>query len=109
MAIPWKGLEMGAIAIAHISDPHFGSEKASEVWRLVTTFLVNDLKPELVLVTGDLAHTPKAEWYDTAKDALDNLQRPYLSVRATTTASNWETESNRSLSPTLLSILRGSS
>ena len=78
MATPWKGLEKGAIVIAHISDPHFGSERASEVWRLAAEFLVNDLKPELILVTGDLVHTPAEEWYNTARDALDNLRRPYF-------------------------------
>ncbi len=78
MAVPWKPLEPGALAIAHVSDPHFGSDNADEVWRLADAFLVTQLKPALVLVTGDLVHTPEAEWYAVAKHALDNLRLPYF-------------------------------
>lgn len=77
MATSWKPLEDGAIAIAHISDPHFGSPRAGEVWRHVNKFL-RTLKPKLVLVTGDLVHTPEEKLYDEALNALEGLELDYF-------------------------------
>lgn len=73
--------DSGDLLIAHLSDPHFGSDRAADVWKLV----VNELRridPDLYLVTGDLVHTPSRSHYNTAKTNLDNLpsstQAPYF-------------------------------
>ena len=80
MAVPWKSLEPGALAIAHISDPHFGSPNAVEAWQRAADFLHAELHTQLalVLVTGDLVHTPTVANYTVAKTALDNLRRKYF-------------------------------
>jgi hypothetical protein len=62
----------GDVVIAHISDPHFGSDRAVDVWPLV----INELKridPDLYLITGDLVHTPKRSLYELAKSKLEGL------------------------------------
>lgn len=48
------------ILIAHVSDPHFGSPAAEDVWELVRLKL-DAIKPDLLLVTGDLVHTPNPD------------------------------------------------
>ena len=63
--------------IGHISDLHFGSAHADDVWRSVSKFLVDTVRPNLLLITGDLVDTPKARLYEHAKTALDNLRIPY--------------------------------
>ena len=69
---------MDAIRIAHISDLHFGSPHQEKVWEQLRNYLNDTLKPNLILITGDIAHTPKKELFGTAKDQLDLLrvQRP---------------------------------
>ena len=64
---------MGTIRIAHISDPHFGSHGQPSVWEDVCTYLNGKLKPHLVLVTGDIVHTPGRQLYRTAREQLDQL------------------------------------
>ncbi|MDH2345516.1 metallophosphoesterase [Bradyrhizobium sp. SSUT77] len=64
---------MGTIRIAHISDPHFGSVNQLEVWRSARDFLNETIKPHLVLVTGDIVHTPDQDLYTTAREELDHL------------------------------------
>jgi 3',5'-cyclic AMP phosphodiesterase CpdA len=65
---------MGEIRIAHISDPHFGSDDVQlRVWRSVIGFLNNTVKPHLVLVTGDVVHTPDQQLYKRARQELDRL------------------------------------
>jgi hypothetical protein len=64
---------MGTIRIAHISDPHFGSVNQQAVWRSARDFINGTIKPHLVLVTGDIVHTPGQQLYKTARDELDQL------------------------------------
>lgn len=80
MSVPWNKLAQDEVAIVHISDLHLGSHQSDEVWRPVSDFLrdAGKLRPDLILVTGDLVHTPKKAYYNRAKDYLDNLGVPYL-------------------------------
>jgi 3',5'-cyclic AMP phosphodiesterase CpdA len=80
MSAPWNNLAQDEVAIVHISDLHLGSPKSEDVWRSVSAFLqdAGKLKPDLILVTGDLVHTPNKNLYNKAKDHLDNLRIPYL-------------------------------
>jgi UDP-2,3-diacylglucosamine pyrophosphatase LpxH len=64
---------MDPIRIAHISDLHFGADGQDETWAVLTQHLRRDVKPDLVLVTGDIVDTPKHRLYDAAKGALDNF------------------------------------
>src|SRR5271167_3453177 len=68
-----------SILIAHISDPHFGSARQAEVWGTVAIHL-RTLSPQLLMVTGDIADSPKRNFFDEAHKALDDLQIPYLVV-----------------------------
>ena len=65
---------MGTIRIAHISDPHFGSSLQLPVWLDACKYLNETLKPHLVLVTGDIVHTPDKHLYKYAKTELDKLK-----------------------------------
>src|SRR3984893_8319869 len=69
---------MDTIRIAHISDLHFGAQGQREVWELLRNYLNDTVKPNLVLITGDIAHTPKKHLFNRAKSQLDLLrvQRP---------------------------------
>lgn len=62
--------------IAHISDLHFGSRKQSGPWESLGQFLRKEIKPELVLVTGDLADSPKRKLFQAAKKSLDAIGAP---------------------------------
>lgn len=60
------------VVIAHVSDPHFGSKKHGDVWELVEQKLLA-IEPDLLLVTGDLAHWPSKKLYKDAKAKLETL------------------------------------
>jgi 3',5'-cyclic AMP phosphodiesterase CpdA len=70
----WQPLEAGEFAVAHLSDPHFGSDNADPVWEHVHDFLIDTLRPKLLLVTGDLVDTPNEEFYHHARRELDILK-----------------------------------
>ena len=79
MACDWQLLQPGEVAVAHISDLHFGrSTRAEEVWPEVAEFITSTVRPELVIVTGDLVDSPNDKNYTDAKGALDSLGLPYL-------------------------------
>jgi 3',5'-cyclic AMP phosphodiesterase CpdA len=69
----WKDLEEGEIAIAHLSDLHFGSHEWTGSWELVTQCLLDEIRPSLLLVTGDLADTPATDLYEKARDELGRI------------------------------------
>ncbi|MBA2541703.1 MAG: metallophosphoesterase [Deltaproteobacteria bacterium] len=65
-------------AIAHISDPHFGTENPA-----VLDALLGDLKglrPSLVALSGDLTQRARTAQFRAARAFLDELQTPYLVV-----------------------------
>jgi 3',5'-cyclic AMP phosphodiesterase CpdA len=65
---------MEPVRIAHISDLHFGgADNQKDAWDVLADFLQNKIKPDLVLVTGDIVNTPKTKLYEEARQALDGL------------------------------------
>jgi 3',5'-cyclic AMP phosphodiesterase CpdA len=67
------------VRIAHISDPHFGAASHEEVWGPVAEHL-RSLSLHLLVVTGDIADSPKRHFFDDAHNAFEGLQVPYLVV-----------------------------
>lgn len=67
--------------VAHISDPHFGTEDPA-----VAAALAAELRgdtadlPSLVLISGDLTQRAKDEQFRAARAFLDALPSPYLVV-----------------------------
>ena len=68
----------GDIVIAHISDLHFGTQNQKHSWDVLTSFMREQLKPELILVTGDIVDSPDRKVYEEAKQGLDALGAPYF-------------------------------
>ena len=64
--------------ILHLSDPHFGTEQARPVRAL--KLLCTELKPELVVVSGDLTQRARHGQFIAAKNFLDSLNCPYLVI-----------------------------
>jgi 3',5'-cyclic AMP phosphodiesterase CpdA len=87
--------------ILHVSDLHVGRREESEPLAALHG-LVAELKPELVLATGDLAHRGKRAQLERARDVLEELGAPVLPVpgnhdipytfpaRFTRTFSDWQ-------------------
>ncbi|HUQ03276.1 MAG TPA: metallophosphoesterase [Kofleriaceae bacterium] len=67
--------------VAHISDPHFGSERPA-----IAAALLADLNghtaplPSLVVVSGDLTQRAKEQQFHAARAFLDALTPPYVVV-----------------------------
>ena len=74
---------MTACAI-HISDLHRGTRPPALDDALVT--LCHELRPELVIASGDLCNRGRRAELEQAKALLDRLPAPALAVRATTTS-----------------------
>ncbi|HVF30966.1 MAG TPA: metallophosphoesterase family protein [Pyrinomonadaceae bacterium] len=64
--------------IVHMSDIHFGDADAAVVERLVEK--VEELEPDLVVVSGDLTQRARRIQYRAARAFLDRLPRPQLVV-----------------------------
>ncbi|HYP05403.1 MAG TPA: metallophosphoesterase [Bryobacteraceae bacterium] len=64
--------------IAHISDLHFGRTDAAMVRRLKAQ--LTDLKPDLVVVSGDLTQRARISEFADARAFLDHLPQPQLIV-----------------------------
>jgi 3',5'-cyclic AMP phosphodiesterase CpdA len=64
--------------LLHLSDPHFGTEQARPVKALKQ--LCADLKPELVVVSGDLTQRARHSQFIDAKNFLESLGCPYLVI-----------------------------
>ena len=72
---------MDAVTIAHLSDLHFGMKDVGvgkvrqlEVWRSLSSFLNDKIKPQLILITGDIVDTPDQQLYNLAQDELRKLR-----------------------------------
>jgi len=65
---------MDELRIAHISDLHFGSPRQCNVWNSLRDFLNGTLKPNFILVTGDIAHTPNRNLFERAATELNQLR-----------------------------------
>lgn len=64
--------------IAHLSDIHFGSVDPSIIEPLIST--LNDLKPDLVAVSGDLTQRARSSEFIDARAFLDRLPTPQIVV-----------------------------
>jgi len=64
---------MDSLRVAHISDLHFGADGQDETWLALTKHLREEIRPDLILVTGDIVDTPKNHLYAEAKKSLDQL------------------------------------
>lgn len=65
-------------SIVHISDIHFGHSDASVVERLVEK--INELVPDLVVVSGDLTQRARTSQFLEARAFFDRLPNPQLIV-----------------------------
>jgi 3',5'-cyclic AMP phosphodiesterase CpdA len=64
--------------ILHISDLHFGRDRPELEEPLVET--VNELAPDLVAISGDFTQRARIGQFERARDFLDKLTPPTLSV-----------------------------
>jgi 3',5'-cyclic AMP phosphodiesterase CpdA len=64
--------------IAHLSDLHFGREVSAVVEGLLDS--LNELKPDLVIISGDLTQRAKNSEFKKAVSFLEQLPFPYLIV-----------------------------
>ncbi len=64
--------------IVHISDIHFGDADAGVVERLVEK--IDELKPNLVALSGDLTQRARTRQFEQARDFLARLPKPQLVV-----------------------------
>ena len=64
--------------IAHISDLHFGTEEPPLVEGLLVT--LNNLKPDLVVISGDLTQRARRSQFAAAQTFLKRIAFPYLVV-----------------------------
>lgn len=65
---------MPAATILHLSDLHFGSEGHAAVWDSLRTYVNERLKPDLIVVTGDIVDSPSEEAFQAARVAIGTLQ-----------------------------------
>lgn len=85
---------MCAVKIAHLSDLHFCRTKEHEVWEEVRNFLNDTVKPDAVLITGDLTDNAERDEFDYAKECLSTLKakgdKEYTSRRPLPAILSWE-------------------
>src|ERR671935_59725 len=67
------------VRLLHISDLHAGSVEEARVERNLEP-LIERLSPELIAVTGDLAHRGRRREHERAADFLRSLARPLLVI-----------------------------
>ncbi len=75
--------------VAQITDLHFGYSPDGEasVERIVDE--VNRLKPDLVVVTGDIAHGGQPDQYDRAQRVLEKLTMPFVCIPGNHDRRGW--------------------
>jgi len=64
--------------LVHLSDVHFGRVDAAIIEPLIKT--VSDLKPDVVVVSGDLTQRARSEQFREARAFLDRLPMPQIVV-----------------------------
>jgi 3',5'-cyclic AMP phosphodiesterase CpdA len=92
----WIHPPEGSLIIAHVSDPHFGSSHQYECWEAVRAFLLDRVKPHLLLLTGDLVDFPKRKLYETVKNEVETMRFPYY-VCAGNHDRHWKGNASRLL------------
>lgn len=68
-----------AARILHVSDLHAGRRDTPGLGDALAT-LVEEIDPELVIATGDLAHRGRSDQFERARTLLTGLGRPLLAV-----------------------------
>lgn len=70
---------MSKFCIAHLSDPHFGTIKPGVREGLIET--IKELKPDLILLTGDITQRARSWQFKEAKEFVENLKpMPMIAV-----------------------------
>ncbi len=64
--------------LVHISDLHFGASEAVVVSALIET--INQLKPDVIAVSGDLTQRARSHEFQAARAFLDALPQPQIVV-----------------------------
>ena len=64
--------------VVHLSDIHFGSVNKAILGPLIRT--INDVKPDVVAVSGDLTQRARSHQFKDARAFLDALPRPQIVV-----------------------------
>lgn len=65
---------MGKFTIAQISDIHVGDERYEDDFLDVAIYEINDLKPDLLVVAGDLTANGYREEFEAAKIHIDRIK-----------------------------------
>ncbi len=73
--------------IIHISDLHFGMQDNKIAKILLTD--INNYKPDLVVISGDLTQRAKSGQYEIASDFLAEIKCPYIAVPGNHDISLW--------------------
>jgi 3',5'-cyclic AMP phosphodiesterase CpdA len=64
--------------LLQVSDPHFGTERAAVVEALVK--LAAQLRPDLVVLSGDITQRARTDQFSAARAAMDRLGAPLLAL-----------------------------
>jgi 3',5'-cyclic AMP phosphodiesterase CpdA len=64
--------------LLQVSDPHFGTERTPVVEALVA--LAAQLRPDLVVLSGDITQRARADQFSAARTAMDRLGAPLLAL-----------------------------
>lgn len=64
--------------IAHLSDLHFGYAGYGQAWQTLKDFLVQSIRPDLVLVTGDLVSSPSKALFEEVEREIRSLGAEFL-------------------------------
>ena len=70
--------------LAHVTDVHFGRDEPGTIEALLAA--LNEIRPQLVVVGGDLTQRARAGQFRRARAFLDALEAPWLAVPETTTS-----------------------
>lgn len=65
---------MNEIRILHLSDLHFSKEKDYKIWQEVQRFINDVVRPDAILVTGDVTDNALESEFELAKRSLDGLR-----------------------------------
>lgn len=64
-------------SVLHLSDLHFGAKGQLPVWKKLQDFIRTQLRPDAILVTGDIVDTPNSKLFKLAASELGMLCSPY--------------------------------
>ncbi len=65
--------------VLHVSDLHFGTREDPQMERALVA-LVERIRPELVLATGDLTHRGRREQHERAARFLRSFELPLVAI-----------------------------